>query len=54
MEKDYLGDGLYAIYDGFNVWLYANDLENPTDKVCLEPPVLEAFERFVSKIRGKA
>jgi len=44
--KDYLGDGVYAIYDGFGIWLHANDHENPTDRKYLEPSVLEALIRF--------
>jgi len=44
--KDYLGDGVYAIYDGFGIWLHANDHENPTDRIYLEPSVLEALIRF--------
>lgn len=36
----YLGDGLYAIFDGFGIWLHANSHDKPTDKVYLEPNVL--------------
>ncbi len=31
----YLGDGVYAISDGFGIWLHANDHLNPTDKIYL-------------------
>jgi len=41
----YLGDGVYAIFDGFGVWLHANDHENPTDRVYLEPQVFSALLR---------
>jgi hypothetical protein len=44
--KEYLGDGVYALFDGFGIWLHANDHENPTDRVYLEPEVLEALNRF--------
>lgn len=44
--KDYLGDGVYALFDGYGIWLHANDHENPTDRVYLEPSVLEALNRF--------
>ena len=43
---EHLGDGVYAIYDGHGIWLYANDHENPTDRVYLEPAVFEALVRF--------
>ena len=42
----YLGDGVYAIYDGYGIWLHANDHENPTDKIYLEPSVLRALNNF--------
>lgn len=25
---EYLGDGVYAIFDGYGIWLHANDHEN--------------------------
>jgi len=49
MKNDYLGDGVYAVYDGFNIWLHANSLENPSDKICLEPAVMEALVRFCDR-----
>lgn len=46
MPADYLGDGVYALYDYTGIWLHANDHANPTDRVYLEPKVLEALIRF--------
>jgi len=47
MEKlDYLGDGVYAEFDGFGIWLYANDHQNPTDKIYLEPEVFARLLKF--------
>jgi len=51
--KDYLGDGVYAIFDGYGIWLHANDHECPTDKVYLEPSVLEVLNRFSAKCYRK-
>jgi predicted component of type VI protein secretion system len=48
--KEYLGDGVYAIYDGYGIWLHANDLENPTDRVYLEPKVFNALKKFEKRI----
>jgi hypothetical protein len=42
-EKIYLGDGLYAEFDGWQVKLWAHDGEHTTNTVYLEPRVLEAF-----------
>lgn len=47
MESEYLGDGVYAFCDGFGIMLHANDAENPTDKIYLEPAVLVSLNRFV-------
>ena len=52
--KEYLGDGVYAICnDGYGIWLYANDHQSPTDKIYLEPSVLDALNRFNEKLSGK-
>lgn len=46
MRKDYLGDGVYAIDNDYGVWLHANDLEHPTDRIYLEPSVMRNLVRF--------
>ena len=49
----YLGDGVYAKYDGFGIWLHANDTECPTDKIYLEPSVFKNLLEFhEDKTRG--
>ena len=45
----YLGDGVYAIFDGYGVWLYTNDYKDPTDKVYLEPEVLVRLKNFITE-----
>ena len=47
----YLGDGVYAIYDGFGIWLHTSDHNNPTDKVYMEPTVITALNQFVEDIK---
>lgn len=42
----YLGDGVYAIFDGYGIWLHANDHRYPTDRIFLEPSVMQALIRF--------
>jgi len=49
VPASYLGDGVYAIFDGYGVWLHANDHLNPTDRIYLEPEVLKALNRFVEQ-----
>ena len=45
----YLGDGLYASYDGFAVWLRA-PREGGDHQVALEPDVMAAFVRYLMAI----
>jgi len=49
----YLGDGVYAIFDGFGIWLHANDHEVPTDRVYLEPDVFRALLEFEKTSKSK-
>lgn len=53
MEDEYLGDGVYARWDGYHVWL---DLRGQagragTWEIGMEPPVLRRFEAFVRRVR---
>ena len=48
----YLGDGLYASYDGWQIKLRA-PREDGDHEVFLEPAVLREFERFVQVTRAR-
>lgn len=50
MPHSYLGDGVYAMFDGFGIWLRANDHreEMCSDKIYMEPSVIRAFNNFVN------
>jgi len=41
----YLGDAVYASYDGYHIWLHLNDHRSP-GLIALEPPVLQALIRY--------
>ena len=45
----YIGDGVYANYDGVGTWLHANDNQFPTDRIYLEPQVLANLVLFITK-----
>ena len=50
----YIGDGVYVSFDGYQIWLAANDHRNKV--VALEPGVLEAliaFARDVNRYAGR-
>lgn len=46
MIKEYIGDGVYALFDGYGIELRANDFDSPTDMIYIEPSVFEALVRF--------
>jgi hypothetical protein len=45
---DYLGDGVYAQFDGYNVSLIVNDHRN-NPVVVLEPGVIKALNDFYNR-----
>lgn len=49
--KTYLGDGLYAHHDGYNIVLTAPRLGGE-HMVALEPPVVESFISYLEKTLG--
>lgn len=50
-QNIYLGDALYACFDGYQISLKANDAFNPSDIVYLEPTVLENFLEYVELLK---
>lgn len=41
-DRAYLGDGVYAKFDGFHIWLWTLS----GDRVALEPEVLTALDTY--------
>ena len=52
IKETYLGDGLYASYDGWQIMLRA-PRPNGDHYVALEPAVLEMFTEWVDRILGE-
>jgi len=50
-KATHLGDGAYAIYDGYGIWLRANDHRERecTGQVYLEPATLKALDIFLGQ-----
>lgn len=42
--ENYIGDGVYARYDGFGVWCYTD--RETRHEIYFEPAVLAALNRF--------
>lgn len=51
MTEQYLGDGLYAKDDGYQIELWC-DRDNGKNWVALEPEVMLSFFKFIEKSRG--
>ena len=51
INKQYLGDGVYASFDGYHIVLEAN--VPTTDTIYLERLVAEALIRYINKMSGK-
>ena len=49
-DKIYLGDGVYASFDGYQIWLAVNHHENK--QVALEPKVMEALLEYANRVLG--
>ena len=50
-HETYLGDGVYASFDGFQIWLAVNHHENKV--VALEPSVLDRLYKYVEMLKEK-
>ena len=48
---EYIGDGVYVTFDGFGVLLHANSHDKPTDKIYLEPKVLQSLNEYIERMR---
>jgi hypothetical protein len=49
--KDYLGDGVYADFDGFAIILTAENGIAASDTIYLEPGVLDALVRYRERMK---
>lgn len=49
MEAEYLGDGLYASFDGFHIWLHVGDHRKP-GVAALQPAVYAALRQYAAKV----
>jgi len=46
----YLGDGVYASFDGYQIWLAVNHHENK--QVAMEPTVLLSLLAYAERVHG--
>jgi hypothetical protein len=48
--KAYLGDSVYAEFDGFHIVLTTNNGEGPTNTICLEPAVMDELWQYQQRL----
>jgi len=52
--KQYLGDSVYADFDGFAVTLTTENGDGPSNTIVLEPQIVKALNRYLPWAREKA
>lgn len=51
-EETYLGDAVYASFDGYQIWLRTGDGND--NRIALEPGVYLALIEYVARIKAAA
>lgn len=51
--KDYIGDSVYADYDGYHIILTTENGYGASNTIALEPNVLEALSRYQEWLAAK-
>lgn len=49
--QEYLGDGVYAEFDGYRIWLYTQIGDSRLSEIALEPGVFAHLLNYAEKIR---
>ena len=49
-NSEYIGDGVYAGYDGMGIWLHTGSHDVPDNRVYLEDIVLFQLIEFAKKV----
>jgi acyl-CoA thioesterase FadM len=49
--EQYLGDGVYASFDGYQIWLAVNHHNNKV--IAIEPEVYASLERYVATLKER-
>lgn len=52
VEPVYLGDGVYASFDGYQIWLHVGAHDRPR-VVAIEPYVYDSLKRYAQRVWGE-
>lgn len=50
MDKEYLGDGVYAHFDGYQIWLTTTNGIHMTNSIALEPVVWRRLRHYAEQL----
>lgn len=53
MSKVYLGDSVYASFNGYEVILTTENGMSPSNTIYLEPSCMDALIRFYTQLKGE-
>lgn len=51
MPKEYLGDSVYADFDGYAITLTTENGLGPSNTIVLEPDILAALNNYVERLK---
>lgn len=51
-KETYLGDGVYAYFDGFTIWLWASNGITKSQPVALEPETLDHLNEYATRVKA--
>ena len=52
VKQEYIGDGAYANFDGYSLWIRTHNGIRTTNQVCLEPEVLKNLLQYIKQVAG--
>lgn len=50
-QKEYLGDSVYAVFDGFSIILTTENGYGPSNIIALEPEVMRALDLYNARLK---
>lgn len=48
-NQTYLGDGVYAEFDGYQIWVWTSNGIEASPRIALEPAVIERLNEFFAE-----
>lgn len=51
--KEYIGDSVYAEFDGYGIILTTENGDGPSNTIVLEPEILTALNSYAKRVKDK-